>query len=112
MTRKAFSLVVPAVAALALYKTLTPGRTPAINTPNGVALLEQVILGGVKQWILIRGEDVSNPILLFLHGGPGTPITPVAHHFGRRLEQRFVVVHWDQRGAGKSYNAAIPQQFA
>ena len=110
MTRKAFSLVVPAVAALALYKTLTPGRTPAINTPNGVALLEQVILGGVKQWILIRGEDVSNPILLFLHGGPGTPITPVAHHFGRRLEQRFVVVHWDQRGAGKSYNAAIPEQ--
>ena len=97
--RKVFSLVVAAVAATALYKAFAPGRTPSIRTPNGIASLEKVILGGARQWILIRGEDASNPVLLFLHGGPGTPIMPVAHHFGHRLEQRFVVVHWDQRGA-------------
>jgi len=107
---KLFRLIVPAVAAIALYKAFAPGRTPAISTANGVASLEQVSLGGVKQWILIRGEDASNPILLFLHGGPGTPVMPVAHYFGHRLEQRFVVVHWDQRGSGKSYSPAIPEQ--
>jgi pimeloyl-ACP methyl ester carboxylesterase len=108
--RKVFSVAACAAAAAALYKTFAPGRTPAIRTRNGVSSLEQVILGGVKQWVLIRGEDASNPILLFLHGGPGTPMTPVAHHFGRPLERHFVVVHWDQRGAGKSYSPAIPEQ--
>jgi pimeloyl-ACP methyl ester carboxylesterase len=108
--RKVFSLVVAAVAATALYKAFAPGRTPSIRTPNGIASLEKVALGGTRQWILIRGEDASNPVLLFLHGGPGTSMMPVAHHFGHRLEQGFVVVHWDQRGTGKSYNPAIPEQ--
>ena len=110
MIRNVFSLAACAAAAAALYKTFAPGRTPAIRTRNGVSSLEQVSLGGVKQWVLIRGEDASNPILLFLHGGPGAPVMPVAHHFGRPLERHFVVVHWDQRDAGKSYDPAIPEQ--
>jgi len=84
------------------------GTTPAIRDDAGtplsgsVALLEKVELGGMDQWILIRGQDSSNPILLWLHGGPGAPLMPVARHFIGGLEQDFVVVHWDQRGAGKS----------
>ncbi|HUT54939.1 MAG TPA: alpha/beta hydrolase [bacterium] len=83
------------------------GKTPPIQTPHGIASLEKATLGGVEQWILIRGDDVHNPVLLFVHGGPGSPEMPVAHEFGPELEQRFVVVHWDQRGAGKSFHAGI-----
>jgi pimeloyl-ACP methyl ester carboxylesterase len=70
--------------------------------------LEKVTLGGVAQWILIRGEDTSNPVLLFLHGGPGAPVMPIAREYNRALEQHFVVVQWDQRGSGKSCDASIP----
>ncbi|UCE08085.1 MAG: alpha/beta hydrolase, partial [bacterium] len=72
--------------------------------------LEKIILGNVEQWILIRGEDLSNPILLFLHGGPGFPQIPFTHIDSDRLEKNFIVVNWDQRGAGKSYNEAIPKE--
>jgi len=84
-------------------------KTPPMRTPQGIASLEAVTLGGVKQWILIRGQDRSNPVLLFLHGGPGSPEMPLEHHFGPPLEEHFVVVHWDQRGAGKSWHPGLPK---
>jgi pimeloyl-ACP methyl ester carboxylesterase len=69
-----------------------------------VASLERVKIRGVDQWLLIRGERKTNPILLFLPGGPGLSLIPVAHKFQPMLEKDFVVVHWDQRGAGKSHS--------
>ncbi len=74
-----------------------------------INLLEKITLGNVEQWVLIRGEDLSNPILLFLHGGPGFPQMPFTHIDSKSLEKNFIVVNWDQRGAGKSYNEAIPK---
>ncbi|MBI4832317.1 MAG: alpha/beta hydrolase [Candidatus Lindowbacteria bacterium] len=79
-----------------------------ITSPNGIESLEQVTLGGVKQWILIRGWAKSNPVLLHLHGGPGAPDMALARHFDGELVKHFTVVHWDQRGAGKSYSRGIP----
>ena len=93
------------IAAICLTLLLTGcacGRTPPIKGQNAVATLEKVTLGGMEQWILVRGENTDNPILLWLHGGPGAAQTPVARHYNGRLEQSFIVVHWDQRGAGKS----------
>lgn len=83
-----------------------------IANSQGIESLEEVNLGGVKQWILIRGQDKSNPVLLFLHGGPGQPIIYRARELGvgLKLEQNFVMVYWDQRGSGKSYNSNIPSK--
>jgi pimeloyl-ACP methyl ester carboxylesterase len=76
------------------------------NTVSGsIAALEQVRLNGIEQWILIRGRDTSKPVLLFLHGGPGFSLMPFVSLFQTaELEANFVVVHWDQRGTGKSYS--------
>lgn len=81
-----------------------------IDTPNGIESLEIVEIGGVDQTIYLRGHDRSKPVLLFLHGGPGAPEMPVARSFGLRLEAHFVVVHWDQRGAGNSCTSEIPDE--
>ncbi len=62
-----------------------------------------VNLGGVDQFIRIRGDSRNRPLLLFLHGGPGLPSMPFAG-WDAALEKEFVVVHWDQRGAGKSFS--------
>ncbi|MCC5993509.1 MAG: hypothetical protein JJT99_13425, partial [Rhodobacteraceae bacterium] len=48
-----------------------PGRTPAISGPDPIAVLAPVQIGGMRQWLLIRGQDRSAPVLLWLHGGPG-----------------------------------------
>jgi pimeloyl-ACP methyl ester carboxylesterase len=60
-----------------------------------------VTVGGVEQWVQIKGRDRDNPVLLVIHGGPGSPyslFTPVL----REWEQDFTVVHWDRRGCGKT----------
>jgi pimeloyl-ACP methyl ester carboxylesterase len=83
------------------------GYTPQHNSGDSVTSLEQVSLSSGQQYVLIRGKESHNPVLLFLHGGPGMPIMYLAHDFQRDLERDFVVVQWDRRGAGKSYAAAV-----
>lgn len=70
---------------------------------GSIASMEKIEIGGVEQALLIRGKDVNNPVLLFVHGGPGTPYDGLAYRFQAPLEEKFVVVQWDQRGSGKSY---------
>lgn len=73
--------------------------------PGSLASLEKVTLGGVDQWILIRAQDTAKPVLLILHGGPGGSQMPWVDMFQpAMLEENFVVVQWDQRGAAKSYD--------
>jgi len=88
-----------------------PAWTPSIAAAKGkrsVASLKTIELGKIKQYVLIRSNDINNPILLFIHGGPGMPLMYLSHTFQRPLEQKFIVVQWDQRGAGKSYDPTIP----
>lgn len=66
-------------------------------------------LGGVDQWVTIRGENVANPPLICLHGGPGFSETWLLRYFNAALEKSFTVVYWDQRGAGRSFNPSIPR---
>ena len=78
---------------------------------ESIAVLEPVEIGGMRQWVLMRGEHVLNPVLLVLHGGPGSPTLPLAHAYQRELEKHFVVVQWDQRGSGKSYADTPPDSM-
>jgi pimeloyl-ACP methyl ester carboxylesterase len=99
-----------ALAALACWslRVYTPAIAGRPNAPGeAIASLESVELGGDRQWILIRGRDRRAPIVLFLHGGPGMPMMYLAHAFQRSLENDFLTVQWDRRGAGKSYSADI-----
>jgi pimeloyl-ACP methyl ester carboxylesterase len=75
----------------------------AIRSSGGVDILESVRIGGIDQWIHIRGENANNPVLLFIHGGPGIGFIALAGTFQRPWEKYFTVVQWDQRGAGKTY---------
>ncbi|MDQ6705319.1 MAG: alpha/beta hydrolase [Acidobacteriota bacterium] len=103
------ALLMLALAAFRSYEQCQAAKRITITSPNGIASLEKVRLGGVEQWIQIRGVDPSKPILLFLHGGPGFPQMPFSH-LNSELEKEFVVVQWDQRGAGKSYSWSIPDE--
>lgn len=74
---------------------------------QSIDVIERVQLGGVEQTISIRGNDDRCPLMLFLHGGPGMPHMPFAHLYAA-LEESFMVVQWDQRGAGKSFSSELP----
>ena len=83
-----------------------------IVTPNGVQEIFKARIGGIDQWVSVRGKDRDNPLLLFVHGGPASPAMPVSWAFQRPWEEYFTVVQWDQRGAGKTYRANDPEEIA
>jgi pimeloyl-ACP methyl ester carboxylesterase len=77
-------------------------RDYSIASPKGIDEAGYVEIGGIEQWITIRGEDRSNPVLLFLHGGPGDATNLWAYAPFRTWLKHFTVVQWDQRGAGRT----------
>jgi pimeloyl-ACP methyl ester carboxylesterase len=81
------------------------GRVP----PDSIAEAGHLRLGGLPQWVMIRGRKLSQPVLVLLHGGPGFSETHFFRHFNAPLEEAFTVVYWDQRGSGKSFDPAIPR---
>ncbi|MFZ5808065.1 MAG: alpha/beta fold hydrolase [Chloroflexota bacterium] len=109
-------LLIPVIllAVLVLYSQWA-AHTPAIlgadgqPLPGSIASLEKVKLGGVNQWLILRGYDVHKPVLLFLSGGPGASEAARVLRFNSELEKHFVVVIWEQRGCGKSYPSINPK---
>src|SRR5215471_7157154 len=91
------------------------GTTPPFCRPDGeviagsIAESGYVRLGGLEQWVMIRGENVANPVLVVLHGGPGFSDTAFVRYHTPELEKSFTVVYWDQRGTGRSYRSTIPR---
>ncbi|AZN30427.1 alpha/beta hydrolase [Flaviflexus salsibiostraticola] len=103
------------VAVLALLIGLVrPASTEAITDasgapmPGSISELTVAQIGGHDQHLMIRGHDRTNPVLLFLEGGPGGSALGRMRRSGEPLEEHFVVVTWDQRGTGKSYAALEP----
>jgi pimeloyl-ACP methyl ester carboxylesterase len=76
---------------------------------KSIVSLEKIKIGDINQWISIRGKNIDNPILLYLHGGPGTPVMPLFRYFQAPLEEYYIVIQWEQRGAGKSFSWKIPK---
>ena len=102
------------IAALAIVLALTARtHTPPFRHPDGrlvegsIAEERRVTLGGWEQYVLIRGRERAAPILLYLHGGPGTSEMPFVRIYNAALENDFVLVNWDQRGTGKSYSSTL-----
>src|SRR5229473_8503715 len=77
----------------------------AIHAPNGIDEAMFVPIGGINQWITIRGINRDNPVVLFLHGGPGTPTNLLDFPFAKAWTPSFTLVQWDQRGAGKTFGS-------
>jgi pimeloyl-ACP methyl ester carboxylesterase len=106
-----FAGLVVLLTGLVMFSQFT-AHTPQILDQNGkvlkgsIAELKKVELNGRQEWISIRGKNRSNPVLLFLAGGPGGTQMAATRYELSELEERFVVVSWDQPGSGKSYNAA------
>ncbi|HYG06308.1 MAG TPA: alpha/beta fold hydrolase [Stenotrophomonas sp.] len=123
LLRAVISLAIPCLSVVASAADAPPPRSRAEATAivanmrrvvadNGVERLEKVRIGGIDQWVSIRGSDRRNPVLLMLHGGPGWVAMPTSWYFQRGWEEYFTVVQWDQRGAGKTYAANDPAQVA
>lgn len=77
---------------------------------NKISEEQFVLINGIEQWVTIKG-DVSKPIILFIHGGPGSTLSPYADHLYKSWEKDFVIVQWDQRGAGRTYGRNAPDEL-
>ncbi len=73
-----------------------------IKTSSGIAVSKFIRIGGIDQWISIRGEDRKNPILFIVHGGPASSYS-IFHSLAHAWEKYFTVVQWDQPGAGNTF---------
>lgn len=99
----AAALAAPAVGALGhrRLKQAAGARLMRIDMPNGIDVQDFVRIGGIEQWISIRGEDRTNPVMLEIHGGPGASNAAYGPRT-RAWEKHFTIVRWDMRGTGKT----------
>jgi len=82
-----------------------------ITSETGIEEHTFLELGGIEQFVQIRGECTSNPVIIAVHGGPANPLPHLAYQFQRELEKDYTIVHWDQRGSGRTYfkNTGVEQ---
>jgi len=91
----------------------SPGEVRSFYDENGDELMGSISekihvnIGGVEQGMIIRGKDISNPVLLFLHGGPGMPQFFLEEKYPAGLDEYFTVVWWEQRGGGLSFHPGM-----
>lgn len=96
-----YSIVILLLSILAACNTETGNKSNAqAASINDKFYLE---LGGAQQYIEIISTSKDNPVLLFVHGGPAWPQTPQIRYFNSELADKYTLVIWEQRGAGKSY---------
>ncbi|QDX26911.1 alpha/beta hydrolase [Sphingomonas suaedae] len=96
------ALIIICVTLLRILLQASVARKRRLSGPRYVDELAFWNVRGVRQAVQIRGTDTGNPVLLYLHGGPGWPMMPRAHEFQRAWETMFTVVQWDQRLGGKT----------
>ncbi|MDC1512723.1 alpha/beta hydrolase [Porticoccaceae bacterium] len=101
------SVLLSIMITLVYLRRFTQRRNKIIyrvkDTKKGIDVMEYPEIGGVKQCLHIRGRSRENPVLLFIHGGPGISQIGWYDEFQRPWEDYFTIVQWDQRQTGKSY---------
>ncbi|WP_081934105.1 alpha/beta fold hydrolase [Massilia sp. 9096] len=82
-----------------------PHLSSAACTTAGQRIDEEgyVTIGGIEQWVQVKGDSCSNPVILHVHGGPGNPETPYTDHMYKEWERDYTIVQWDQRGSGLTF---------
>ncbi len=101
-------------AAWLLFAAACTGTRPFTDAdgrvvPGSIATMEQVPIGGIRQSLWFRGADARRPAIVLLHGGPGASEAALFRHYDAALEKHFLMVYWEQRGAGRSYQSGIPR---
>ncbi len=86
---------------LTILSTLSYSQTIPVSEKK------YVNIGGIEQWITIEGSDVKNPVILFIHGGPGSVLSPYSDQIYGSWKDEFTVVQWDQRGAGRTFGKNV-----
>lgn len=106
--RKYLFLFIGVLLLFVLIATKPAKVRHSIHQVNGIESLEKITIGDIPQSLLIRGQDKDKPVLLFVHGGPGLPsFLKVEKTALSMLEKDFVVVYWEERGAGRSMTRAV-----
>jgi proline iminopeptidase len=82
-----------------------PDASEAGGTSAVIDRSEYLAVDDARLFLMTRGADRRAPVLLLLHGGPGGAERPLFRYFNADLEKHFVVAYWDQRGAGRSFDA-------
>ncbi|WP_252250686.1 alpha/beta hydrolase [Clostridium sp. ZBS13] len=92
------------IAMFLLFQCFKPTWTPKIKGESSISELHKVHINGTELEVMIRGYNKENPIAIFVHGGPCCSEIPYVRKYQDLLEKNFTIVHYDQRGSGKSYN--------
>ena len=101
-------LLIPVVIVFLTVIIVITGRiinrfSHYIDASKGIDETTYVDIGGQEQYLVIRGKDINNPVILYIHGGPGGPDSAICNVFTDPLIDDFTVVCWDQRGCGRTY---------
>lgn len=100
------------LSKLCSMETTKTASSAIINGKAGtipVSSLEYLQLNGVRQYLSIQGNNIQNPVIFYIHGGPGIPEMPLIKYYNHHLEKKFTIVYWEQRGAGISYSKNVPE---
>jgi len=115
MPRKLTSLTISVFFISQIFCSVVAlGQVSEVNgRPHAKARIYEekfVVINGTQQWVTIKG-DPSKPVILFLHGGPGSTMSPYSDQLYQSWERDFVIVQWDQRGAGRTYGRSAPEEL-
>jgi hypothetical protein len=103
--------LVGVVGLILAHHVFSPNTAAQVSPTRAALAIKEgmfVQIGGIDQWITIKGGDRNNPVVFFLHGGPGDALSPFADAMFGAWEKDFTLVQWDQRGAGRTYGKNGP----
>lgn len=88
------------------------GVLTILAQPRSINEEKFIEIGGIEQWVTIQGDDISKPVVLLLHGGPGNAISAYADAVYGYWKKDFILVNWDQRGAARTYGRNAPTEVS